>query len=488
MAAGMLFNWLFVLTLYPVLLIMYCLLRSTAKGTNGYFFGVSMGTAWNKYDRTKLKSIEAAFKKKLNLWLIVSLIVPLFSFFVSHFSIVFTIWMMWLLVCIFYPFFPFAKANKEVLEWKREQKLAMEPDAEKEEKSALEEMEGEGKDKVSGIYTEIKSAGAVRRVKPVTFLIPTILSLLVIPAGIGLLRDRDLWEVFLGVASGAVCTPLFYLIAWIMDRQKISVVSTDAGINLNYARAQKNIWKNLWLVFCWCNTVFVWLSAGSLLFRFHYGGSMAILLLTILYCVFAVAAIGYALMKKQKVEAIYREKRDISWDETDRYWKWGLIYCNPNDRHLMVEQRVGIGSTMNMATGFGKILTLFAAACLLIIPIMCVWMVLEEFTPLHLTVEEERIIAEHLRVDYEIPVGDILEVSVIAEVPDWTKVKGSAMDNLEKGTFEIWHEGKCEVFLNPENTYFLRVETEDTVYYLGGCDDMETEAVYAALCEMRDAE
>ena len=41
---------------------------------------------------------------------------------------------------------------------------------------------------------------------------------------------------------------------------------------------------------------------------------------------------------------------------------------------------------------------------------------------------------------------------------------GTAMDTLEKGTFFIRNVGKCEVFLNPENTEFLHFpQMEQTI-------------------------
>ena len=35
--------------------------------------------------------------------------------------------------------------------------------------------------------------------------------------------------------------------------------------------------------------------------------------------------------------------------ENDRYWKWGVIYMNPNDKALFVRQRIGIGYTLNFS-------------------------------------------------------------------------------------------------------------------------------------------
>jgi len=41
-----------------------------------------------------------------------------------------------------------------------------------------------------------------------------------------------------------------------------------------------------------------------------------------------------------------------------------------------------MGTTMNMATLGGKVLALIGIVSLLIIPISCVWIMMEEFTPI----------------------------------------------------------------------------------------------------------
>jgi hypothetical protein len=75
-------------------------------------------------------------------------------------------------------------------------------------------------------------------------------------------------------------------------------------------------------------------------------------------------------------------------------------------------------------------------------------------------------------------VEDIEHVEKITELPSWSKSSGTAMDTLEKGTFFIRNVGKCEVFLNPENTEFLHFSADGTDYYMSGSDDAQTEEIY----------
>ena len=60
---------------------------------------------------------------------------------------------------------------------------------------------------------------------------------------------------------------------------------------------------------------------------------------------------------------------------------------------------------MNLATPVGKGSAILGAVVLMVmIPAMCIWLILDEFTPIRLAVEDEILYAKHLNVDYEIQV------------------------------------------------------------------------------------
>lgn len=61
-------------------------------------------------------------------------------------------------------------------------------------------------------------------------------------------------------------------------------------------------------------------------------------------------------------------------------------YLQFKDSHTLVDKRFRTGLTMNLATKAGKVLLVFTAATLLLIPILCIWLIFEEFTPVHLEI------------------------------------------------------------------------------------------------------
>jgi hypothetical protein len=168
-------------------------------------------------------------------------------------------------------------------------------------------------------------------------------------------------------------------------------------------------------------------------------------------------------------------------NEADKCWKYGMLYCNPKDSRFMVESRMGTGTAMNMASRIGKGMYIFGGICSLIIPIISIWMLRLDFTPISAKVENEKIVCTHLRVEYEISLDDIVNYTIITELPEVTKVTGNGMDRVLNGTFEIYGEGMFEAFLNPQNNLFIKIETDNEMYYISGVDDEQTQKIIDVL-------
>lgn len=67
--------------------------------------------------------------------------------------------------------------------------------------------------------------------------------------------------------------------------------------------------------------------------------------------------------------------RDLGADGdawSDEHWTWGVIYSNPRDERLLVENRLGMGFTFNMARPAAKLLV----AALLALPLVLVGVLL----------------------------------------------------------------------------------------------------------------
>ncbi len=444
--------------MYPFVLLMYVLLKNEAHSGKGIEFGVMVPKEYRK--EPELAEITAVYNRQMKKILWLMLIFPIPSLFLPWESIVIAVWMLWMTVSIFIFFVPFGIANGKLKEVKREKKWHTE--------------------EVTDTQVEIKSAGLIRRVKWYDFILQSVTSV-ILPAWVivGDFGPRRA-PLLIMLLTFAGITFLFWGIAVWMDRQKTQIISSDSDVNVNYSRAKKNLYKNMWIFCSWINVAYmVWM-----LFCVDEWGSFTEMFwwATGAYVVGTVIPLVWMVKKKKSLDKTYETKRNmVPGEDNDENWIWGMMYYNPKDRHSMVEKRVGVGTTINMATTGGKAMVIFLMLTLLSLPAISIWIIMLEFTPIQLLADNEQIVGKQLRQEIVISMPSIEEAEILTELPKMSRNSGTAMETLRKGSWSVREEGKCTTFLNPQNEVFLRIETPSSRYYLSGGSDEETKAVYDAI-------
>lgn len=453
---------IFFVGMYPVLFILYFMMKDAGKPQDGCCFAVHIEKEWLETDT--IKAVQENYKKELKRIVQILALIPFVTLVLPTVSIPFTVWMLWIVAVCIVPFIPLARANEKLKAWKHEHGLATE--------------------QTHMVYTEMKSASGVRRVNLPAFLPPMLLSAGIAAFSIFYFCTKDL-AVYAGmIVTFALITVMFYGIAVWMDNQKTQVISSDSDVNLNYARAKKNLWKNLWLWMAWMNTVYM--AVMTMMFAVDLIATEWVLWGSIGYSVLTLIALIWFAKRMRAIEIRYEEKRENIFDDDDDAWIGGIIYYNKKDKRTMVPQRLGIGTTVNLATPAGMIWDIVGIAILLIVlPGCCIWMMLEEFTPIKLAVEENVLMAEQFKTDYEIPLDSIESIMLIDEKPNWKKVNGTGMDNICKGTFRVEGE-KCKVFANPQNAVFMEIHTAEYTYYMSAADEAGTQEIYEEILEAWD--
>lgn len=446
--------------MYPFVFLMYFILKNEATPKKNLYFGITLNK--EQAETPEVAEITKAYNKQMRVLFWIMILAPIPMFFIPWVSVFMSAWMLWLLASVVCFFVPFGVANKKL--------------------KVLKTEKGWKKTENAPVLTEIKSAGKIRRVKWYHFLPPCVASLGIGAWALVANRGERMEAVSILVGSFAVITFLFWAAAVWMDKQKTQIVSTNSEVNVNYARAKKNLWKNFWVACAWVNTVYM----VSLLFALDVNAKLTktFIVATVIYTVLTVLLLAWMIKKKKKLDETYQEFMDVVLPDDDDNWIWGMCYYNPKDKHTMVEKRVGIGTTINMATFAGKALAVFCSILILAIPVLDVWMMLTEFTPIQLEIANDRLVASQIDEDYSIPVIIMEDVTLLSELPKWSKVSGIGMDELQKGTFRIPEVGRCEVFLNPQNGLFIRFEAAGTTYYMSGVDDEETREIYEMLIEL----
>ncbi len=443
-------------TLYPSLILVFFVVKSQAFKNSKTVFGVHLPTELQNSEA--VKQITLNYNKQMKRFLIIFLITPVICLFSRHTSIQFSIWMIWFLAGIFLMNLPYMLANKAVLELKKTTIADTDPQ----------------ETKTSVLYAELKT---VRTVRLKSFLLPLLLSIL--PVLALFLSTRDEIAVFRGVAVlFALLSPCLYFLARWMDQLPSLVISEDSSVNVAYNRARKNVWKNVWLLLLWCNALVVISIVISALADFHSIGVFLIAsIMEAFLCVFSMLR---ATKKLRQINDRYEPKIEENFDrDDDRYWIFGMFYNNPNDKRTMVEKRFGIGLTANMATKTGKITIWVAILALAWIPFMCIWMIMEDFTPMHVQVKDQAVVCSHLKEDYVIPVDSIQEITLLTVLPvNRYKLSGTGTENMEKGKYNAGIIGGYYSFINPEQEAFILIKAEDKKYLISGFTDAETMEVY----------
>lgn len=464
----MLFNVMMAVGILPVLLIMYVVLKRNAKPVKNRYFSVTFRPEWLEVEscKQKLETVTKQYDKNLLVVLIVSMAVPLTGFLTPYVSIQLMIWLLWLFVALALFYLPFGKANAVLRKYKEE--MGWNIQAERE------------------VHVELKSLGQVRRVRVSQFVLPFLVTALTVGSAIGyrvsgrVLSENPVNEMCFYVfwITFLLCIVLFAVFAIAMDKKGTDVISKDSDVNLNYTRAKKNVWRSFWQWSAWLTVALQVVIAVALWFESAF---MDIMLWgTMIYTVVIIVMSLRIANKLSSIDKNYADKKNEElFVDDDRYWIGGIIYYNPSDKRSMVETRIGVGFTTNMARPLGWILDIIGLASILLCIGMCGWIIVEEFTPIDLVYENQCIKAEHIKTEYEILVSEIEEITCLEELPKMSKSNGSAIDKMYKGTFFISEEErKCKVFLNPQNNMFLRVKTEGGIYYMSGIDDEQTKEVY----------
>lgn len=457
----MILNIIFAVCLYPVLPIVYFVMKSIRKPNNkNIILGVTLPQQF--LEDANVLVICKQFVKELNWYALILAILPVSFFFIPYFSINLTLWMIWLLGVISMSCWSYMKYYKKMRNLKLEKQWSIEN---------------------TGItMVDLRSASEKIRVVKLKYILPPVI-LSIIPCIYEIFQtsDKDFYFIKLIILLSLVFVSTICLVsAILMDRQKTEVISKNSDININFNRAKKHIWASFWLWISWLNTALafaVWMLIEHILFN-----TVLFIIATIVYSVIIIYLSLHSCMKINKVrhKAISEMKEDSDQLQTDddANWIYGMVYYNPNDSTFMVDKRIGIGSTVNMANSAAKWISGIIVVSLLLVPLISIFTIFEEFTPIGLEVSNNQIIAQHIKKEYTINLDDIKDTKLLTKLPSADRLNGTGMNTLEKGLFDVDGYGHCKLCLNPENSCFIVVKANGTTYIFSDRTNSGTRKVF----------
>ena len=289
-------------------------------------------------------------------------------------------------------------------------------------------------------------------------------------------RSGEFWTEMAVYLTDVAMVALFYFLYRIIFHQRADVFGSDARVNIALTMVRRHNWSAAWLWTAWLTGIFS-LCMWRLLYK-----PLPLIIMSLSYSAALIFIIIRAEFKTRTAQQNLTGTGGLSgYADEDDYWINGMFYYNPNDSHVMINKRIGFGTTINMASYWGKTIIAISVLSLLALPFMGIWMMQEEFTPVTLETDDAGIRAYHLSTQYAIASGDIYSAELLNELPDATKINGTAFGTLLKGKFMIPDLGTCRVCLNPEVPPFILVYAKSGTYILGSDDTSQTAAIYEAL-------
>lgn len=436
---------------YLALPILFVILRNNSRERNNLILAVTLTPAGRSAPETE--AICRDFRRHLTrlFWILTAVLVAIA--FLPWISLVTTLSCLWLIAALILPYWCFGKAHNAL--------------------KALKKARGWYTPTQGQTVVQLPPAKPMKRTPTMWFLPPVLLSALPL---ISLALDPWTAEeaMVLGITVG-VCVFVtamslgFYPLVF---RQRLDALDADQTLTAALTRVRRYNWTKCWLLMAYLTGAYslaVWATGGSMGWYMIWTGVYTVALL--------VASLQTEFAARRAQRRLTLGRSEMPLVDEDDYWIWGMFYYNPNNTHLMVNERVGMGMSMNLARPAAKWLMGITAAILLLLPLLGVWLMAEEFLPIEWTLEADTLTVSQALTTYRVDLDQVTGAELLEELPACRRVAGTGLENLLKGSFTVEGYGSAKLCLNPNEPPFLVLETEAQTYFFGfdGVQDLYQE-------------
>ena len=352
-------------------------------------------------------------------------------------------WLLWIDLCIILPYVPYVWTNRVLKKLKRQR--------------------GWGSAAGQQVRVDISAIPQDKWISPWIFLPPVLISLA------PLAFDQSMWPMNVTLA---VCCGLFWLGYRYCYRNKSEMVDENVELTRVLTQVRRYNWGRMWLLTTYSMALLgVGITAAA-------GSSLWSVVFFVAFTVMIVAGALWVELSVRRVQEKLTAESGREWyvDE-DEHWIGGILYYNTNDSRLVINNRVGMNSSINAAHPVGKILTVLVIVFLLALPFAGTFIGGGDVL---LTLDDRAVMGANGRTEYVIELEDIKSLQLMEELPDnMVRNFGTAMPQLLKGDFTASEIGHVKVCLDPSVPPFLLIETtEGKAYLLGSREAGAAEAVY----------
>ena len=435
-----------------ILGILYGIARNSARRQKGLLFGVTVPET--ALELPQVQVIIRRFKWETDLLALAMVVVYIPLFFLRTMWLLASIWIVLFYAAITVPYLPYLKAHKQMKQLKKEQGWAVTPPL-----------------RLRVVDTNTSETSLPEPIGLWTLIPPLAISLapVFLPGQTAALRGVVLSDALVIVVCWAAGRWTF--------RRKGEMVTADTALNQTLQRVRRAYWDRFWRFMLWGCAGLNFLMGTVRSAGIAVLGSLAFLLLLV------GGALWMELRLRRTQERLTQGATALA-DEDD-VWLLGSLYYNPADTRVMVAKRLGLGSTVNLATPVGKgtvaVLIAIIVGSLFVGPAMGV----ADSIPTELELRGSApavLVASHgKREKYTLSADRITDVQLRSTLPECSRTVGTGLDHYLEGYFYVTGEGQAYFCLDPTAAVFLRVEANGIVYWFTGDSAEETQAVANAL-------
>lgn len=435
-----------------ILGILYGIARSSARRQKGLLFGVTVPET--ALELPAVQALIRRFQRETDLLALAMVLIYIPLFFLRTMWLLLSLWIVLFYAAITVPYMPYLKAHKQMKQLKKEQGWAVTPPL-----------------RLRVVDTNASEASLPKPIGLWTLVLPLIVSLipLFLPGRAAAARGVVLSDALVIVVCWAAGRWTF--------RRKGEMVTADTALNQTLQRVRRTYWDRFWRLMLWGCAGLNFLMGTVQSAGIAVMGSLAFLILLM------GGTLWMELRLRRTQEHLTKGAQALA-DEDD-VWLLGSLYYNPADPRVMVAKRLGLGSTVNLATPVGKwtiaILVVIMVGSLFVGPALGV----ADSIPTELELRGSApatLVAAHGRSEkYTISADRITDVQLRDALPECSRTAGTGLDHYLEGDFYVTGEGQAYFCLDPTDTVFLRVEANGIVYWFTGDSEAETRAVAQAL-------
>jgi len=431
-----------------------------AVPSNYILFGVTFPA--KAFENTEIKQLQEAYKKSYYMYAGITLLTLVPFFLLGRYSsLAFIYMLLWFAAFLYTSKLPYNKVHHKAVALKREKNWYV------------------GEKRIIRIDTKVTQLKKSMLVSPYWFLIPALLS--AVPIIVSYVNGEVLLRIT-GIASLAM-TAILYVIYTAFGKMKTKVYSENHDINAAINRAARRYWSILWpslAVFESINAfvAYMILTQGSSLSFTQW--MIGILMVSLL----PLCSIYYVHNKVRAVEESFAETdgQSIVTDD-DGYWINGSTYYNPDDQSIMVPKRIGIGTTVNMATRGGKWIQyggiVFALA--VVIPVTA-FIVQSDNTAPSLTIKEDGIIAiDSPSYDYSFNISEVKGITLEEKLPSGFRTNGIATAEYARGNFSLGKLGAAKLYVFKNSPPYIAIQLDDLTVIFNDKDAARTREIFDVL-------